>query len=129
MRARPGEIMGYLAYGHPFLDGNGRTIMTVHSVLTQRAGFSIDWSATTKDAYLDALTEEIEDPSRGHLDAYLKPFMRDVIAYEHLATAIVRTPGLDGSVQDAELNEVLGASEEPTVKAQYEAMLAKRMKT
>jgi cell filamentation protein len=114
---------------HPFLDGNGRTIMTVHSVLTQRAGFSIDWSATTKDAYLDALTEEIEDPSRGHLDAYLKPFMRDVIAYEHLATAIVRTPGLDGSVQDAELNEVLGASEEPTVKAQYEAMLAKRMKT
>ena len=42
MKAKPGEIMGYLAYGHPFLDGNGRTIMTVHSVLTQRAGFSID---------------------------------------------------------------------------------------
>ena len=46
MKAKPGEIMGYLAYGHPFLDGNGRTIMTVHSVLAQRAGFSIDWSAT-----------------------------------------------------------------------------------
>ena len=42
MSAKPGEIMGYLAYGHPFLDGNGRTIMTVHSVLAQRAGFSID---------------------------------------------------------------------------------------
>jgi cell filamentation protein len=41
MEARPGEIMGYLAYGHPFLDGNGRTIMTLHSVLAQRAGFSI----------------------------------------------------------------------------------------
>jgi cell filamentation protein len=50
MKAKPGEIMGYLAYGHPFLDGNGRTIMTVHSVLAQRAGFSIDWSATKKDA-------------------------------------------------------------------------------
>jgi cell filamentation protein len=108
MKARPGEIMGYLAYGHPFLDGNGRTIMTVHSVLAQRAGFSIDWSATTKDAYLDALTKEIENPPKGHLDAYLKPFMRDPIAYEQLATAIVRTPGLDGSLQGAALNEVLG---------------------
>jgi cell filamentation protein len=24
MKAKPGEIMGYLAFGHPFLDGNGR---------------------------------------------------------------------------------------------------------
>jgi fido (protein-threonine AMPylation protein) len=46
MKARPGQIMGYLAYGHPFLDGYGRTIMTVHSALAQRAGFSIDWTAT-----------------------------------------------------------------------------------
>jgi cell filamentation protein len=129
MKAKPGEIMGYLAYGHPFLDGNGRTIMTVHSVLARRAGFSIDWSATKKDAYLDALTKEIENPPKGHLDAFLKPFMRDSIAYEKLANAIVQAPGLDGSVQDAELNEVLGATEDPAVKAQYEAMLVKRNKT
>jgi cell filamentation protein len=129
MKARPGEIMGYLAYGHPFLDGNGRTIMTVHSVLAQRAGFSIDWSATTKDAYLDALTREIENPPKGHLDAYLKPFMRGPIAYEQLATAIVRAPGLDGDLRGAALNEVLGTTEEPAVKAQYEAMLVKRKKT
>jgi cell filamentation protein len=129
MKARPGEIMGYLAYGHPFLDGNGRTIMTVHSVLAQRAGFSIDWSATAKDAYLDALTKEIENPPKGHLDAYLKPFTRGPIAYEQLATAIVQTPGLDGSLQDAALNEVLGTTEEPAVKTQYEAMLVKRTKT
>jgi cell filamentation protein len=128
MKAKPGEIMGYLAYGHPFLDGNGRTIMTVHSVLAQRAGFSIDWSATKKDAYLDALAKEIENPPKGHLDAYLRPFMRDPIAYEQLATVIVQAPGLDGSVQDAELNEVLGRTEEPAVKAQYEAMLVKRRK-
>ena len=25
---KPGEVMGYLAYGHPFPDGNGRTIMS-----------------------------------------------------------------------------------------------------
>ncbi len=129
MKAKPGEIMGYLAYGHPFLDGNGRTIMTVHSVLAQRAGFSVDWSATKKDAYLDALTREIENPPKGYLDAYLKPFIRAPIAYEQLATAIVQAPGLDGSMQDAELNEVLGATEEPAVKAQYEAMLVKRKKT
>jgi fido (protein-threonine AMPylation protein) len=48
--------MGYLAYGHPFLDGNDRT-MTVHTVLAQRAGFSIDWAATKKEAYLDAPSE------------------------------------------------------------------------
>jgi cell filamentation protein len=129
MKSKPGEIMGYLAYGHPFLDGNGRTIMTVHSVLAQRAGFSIDWSATSKDSYLDALTKEIEAPHKGHLDAYLKPFMRDPIAYDRLASEIVKAPGLDGSAQTTELNEVLGETDEPAVKAQYEAMLIKRKRT
>jgi cell filamentation protein len=126
MKARPGEIMGYLAYGHPFLDGNDRTIMTVHTVLAQRAGFSIDWAATKKEAYLDALTKEIENPPKGHLDAYLKPFMRDPIAYEQLATAVVQAPGLAGSMQNAALNRVLGSSDDPAVKAQYEAMLTER---
>ena len=37
MREKPGVIMGYLAYAHPFLDGNGRTIMVVHGVMAQRA--------------------------------------------------------------------------------------------
>jgi cell filamentation protein len=58
MAAKPGEIMGYFAYGHPFLDGNGRTIMVVHGVLAQRAGFSIDWAATGKADYLATLTQE-----------------------------------------------------------------------
>jgi cell filamentation protein len=126
LKARPGEIMGYLAYAHPFLDGNGRTIMTVHSVLAQRAGFSIDWSATKKDAYLDALTKEIENPSKGHLDAHLKSFMRDPVSHEHLAAKVTQAPGLDGGVQGADINEVLGDADEPAVKAQYEAMLTKR---
>ncbi|HEV7880303.1 Fic/DOC family protein [Bradyrhizobium sp.] len=76
MAAAPGEVMGYLAFGHPFLDGNGRTIMTVHSVLAQRAGFSIDWSSTDKEHYLDALTRELDSPGKEHLDNYLRPFMR-----------------------------------------------------
>jgi cell filamentation protein len=126
MTTKPGEIMGYLAYGHPFLDGNGRTIMTVHSVLAQRAGFSIDWSATRKDDYLEALTKELENPLKGYLDTYLKPFRRDAIAYDQLAIEIAKTPGLDGSAQNAELNEVLGNTDEAIVKARYEAMLTKR---
>ena len=128
MKARPGEIMGYLAWAHPFLDGNGRTIMTVHSVLAQRAGFSIDWGTTNKDAYLDALAEEIENPQKRRLDSYLEPFVRDPIAYEQLATVIVQAPGLIGGVQDTNLHEILGTTEEPAVKAQYEAMLVKRKK-
>src|SRR3954468_7897067 len=57
--------MGYLAYGHPFLDGNGRTIMVIHAELARRAGFGIDWSATDKDRYLAALTQEIDTPGQG----------------------------------------------------------------
>jgi cell filamentation protein len=53
MREKPGVIMGYLAYGHPFLDGNGRTIIVVHGVMAQRAAISIDWAATDKAGYLD----------------------------------------------------------------------------
>ena len=76
MRAKPGEIMGLLAHAHPFLDGNGRTIMTVHADLCRRAGMNIDWSRTNKTDYLSALTKELEDPGKKHLDDYLKPFVR-----------------------------------------------------
>jgi cell filamentation protein len=125
MVARPGEVMGYLAFGHPFLDGNGRTIMTVHSVMAQRAGFGIDWSATNKTAYLNALTNELERPGKGILDNYLKPFIGRPIAYDELAAQVTGVPGIDGSAE-AQANEVLGNSTEPAVRAQYEEMLHKR---
>jgi cell filamentation protein len=126
MAAKPGEVMGYLAFGHPFLDGNGRAIMTVHVTLAQRAGFSIDWSQTNKDDYLRALSQELDRPGKGILDAYLNPFVRDPIVYEKLAESIVRAPGIDGS--DVTTNEVLGEANEPSVKAQYEAVVAKRQR-
>jgi cell filamentation protein len=112
MIARPGEVMGYLAFGHPFLDGNGRAIMTLHSVMAQRAGFSIDWSATNQAAYLNALTKELEDPSKGLLDRYLKPFIGKAIAYDQLAGQIAGAPGIDGG--GAQANEILGDSTDPT---------------
>lgn len=74
IRAKPGEIMGYMAYSHPFLDGNGRTIMTLHQEMCRRAGFHIEWMTTDKRNYLTILTqEELQYPGKGFLDDYLKP--------------------------------------------------------
>ncbi|MNU33114.1 Adenosine monophosphate-protein transferase VbhT [compost metagenome] len=77
MRNKPGWIMGLIAYSHPFLDGNGRTIMLLHQELCFRSGFHIDWLKTDKSAYLQSLTKELQDPGKGILDAYLKPFVVD----------------------------------------------------
>ena len=59
MKAKPGEVIGYLAYAHPFLDGNGRAIMVIYAILSLRAGFSIDWATTDKADYLFAQTKEL----------------------------------------------------------------------
>jgi cell filamentation protein len=120
MADRPGEVMGYLAYGHPFLDGNGRTIMVVHTELAQRAGISIEWAATAKAGYLAALTEELDRPGRGHLDGYLKPFLRPAVGTDRLAGLVVQAQGLSGDA-DAELaaNQVLGRFSEPGLQARY----------
>jgi cell filamentation protein len=123
MAEKPGEIMGYLAYAHPFLDGNGRAIMVVHSVLAQQAGISIDWAATGKADYLAALTKELDNPGKGHLDTYLKPFIRMAVTDDRLAAEIAHAPGLDGT---DEQNEVLGKTSDPAVKARYEQQDLKR---
>ena len=123
MAARPGEIMGYLAYGHPFLDGNGRTIMVVHGVLAQRAGFSVDWAATTKIDYLSALTKELDSPGKGHLDTYLEPFVREAVPDDRLAAKVAQAPGLDGNSRQ---NEVLGKTNDPALQARYEQQELKR---
>ena len=115
--------MGYLAYGHPFLDGNGRTIMVVHSVLSDRAGLSVDWAATSKTDYLSALTNELDDPSRGCLDTYLKPFLRNAVGIERLAAGVSAAPGIDGN---AEINTVLGKVDEPVLQARYQQQELKR---
>ncbi|MEI9804439.1 MAG: Fic family protein [Pseudolabrys sp.] len=124
MASKPGEVMGYLAHGHPFLDGNGRTIMVVHSVLSQRAGFSIDWAKTDKTDYLLALTKELDAPGKGILDRYLKPFMSEAIAYEKLGDLVMQAPGLDGKSDDT--NIVLGKTTEPDIKARYAQQKIKR---
>ncbi|MBC3207444.1 Fic family protein [Pseudomonas sp. SWRI111] len=95
-RDRPGEVMGQLASAHPFLDGNGRTILLVYMELCYRGKFAIDWSKTNKDAYLRALSDEIRDPFRGHLDSYLKPYVVDISSREDWPEVIGGIKGLDG---------------------------------
>lgn len=96
MSTRPGFIMGLFAYGHPFLDGNGRTMLLVHSELCFRAGMSVDWTRTQKDPYLQALTQELESPNAGHLDTYLLAFLGAPIPRARWQAAVGVMPGLDG---------------------------------
>ena len=101
LRQRPGEVMGLFAYAHPFLDGNGRTMLVVHSELCHRAGFSIEWHRTRKSEYLSALSAEIALPGRGILDHYLLPFVGDHKERRCWGGTIGALPGLDGqSVED-----------------------------
>ena len=120
MAKKPGEIMGYFAYGHPFLDGNGRTIMVVHTELAQRAGISIDWGATDKAQYLTFLTRELAEPGKGHLDGYLGPFVGRAVGHEQLASHVSRTSGLDSSTPSIDQNKVLGSVEDTALAARYE---------
>ena len=94
MCEQPGEVMGLLAHAHPFLDGNGRTIMVLHAELAHRAGVSIDWKQTDKTDYLTALTTELNDPGKGHLDLYLKPFIRDAVERQQSTSALRSLKGL-----------------------------------
>jgi cell filamentation protein len=96
MRNRPGFIMGLFAYGHPFLDGNGRTMLLIHAEMCFRANMSVNWLLTDKQAYLDALTKEIESPNDGHLDVYLKPFIEKQIPRENWLKSVAGMAGLDG---------------------------------
>jgi cell filamentation protein len=64
--------------------------------LCYRARFAIDWSNTNKDPYLRALSDEIRDPFKGHLDEYLKPHVVDISSREEWPGVIGGIKGLDG---------------------------------
>jgi cell filamentation protein len=96
MNLTPGLVMGFFAYGHPFLDGNGRTMLVVHSELCYRAGFSINWGLTVKADYLAALSEEIKKPGNGSLDGYLLQFKEKRLERDDWSKSIVSIRGLNG---------------------------------
>ena len=116
LRQRPGEVMGLFAYGHPFLDGNGRTMLVVHSELCHRAGFSIEWHRTRKTDCLAALSAEIASPGKGILDVYLEPFV-GVHQERQLWGGVIDTlPGLDGQGTE---DTIAGEYSDAKVSQQY----------
>lgn len=117
LRKSPGLVMGFFAYGHPFLDGNGRTMLVVHSALCHRARFSINWGRTDKTAYLSALSREIETPDKGILDAYLKNFIAPALEPGAWEAAIHSVRGLNGLVT---MDTVEGPSDDPAISQKYQ---------
>ena len=123
MQLHPGEVMGLFAFGHPFLDGNGRIMLLVHAELCQRAGFSILWQHTSKSDYLAALTQEIASPGQGILDRYLLQFIGPAQVSGAWLSTVVTLKGLDGSsAQD----EIAGSFGDPAIAAQYKQFEAQR---
>lgn len=120
---KPGEVMGLFAYGHPFLDGNGRTMLLVHFELCHRAGFSIAWAKTEKTQYLDALSLEIDSPGKGHLDTYLIKFKEPQLKRGSWGNNILSMKGLDGL---DESNQIDGDLSDPAIAAKYRDHEAKR---
>ncbi len=117
MRKRPGEVMGFFAYGHPFLDGNGRTMLIIHSELCHRAGFYIEWQRTNKSDYLTALTNEVASPGKGLLDNYLAHYINDASDRDLWTTSIHAIQGLDGR---SDQNSVEGEYSEEHVVEKYQ---------
>ncbi|UOD29693.1 Fic family protein [Massilia violaceinigra] len=120
LASRPGFIMGLFAYAHPFLDGNGRTMLLVHAELCFRAGMSIDWTRTQKEPYLQALTREIEAPAGKHLDTYLLPFLGPPVARHQWQASVTVLPGLEGGNVQADTAKSYADLEVASCYAQFE---------
>lgn len=123
MNEKCGEVMGLFAFGHPFLEGNGRTMLLVHYELCHRAGFSIAWEKTKKADYLAALSEEIDAPGKGILDAYLLPFKAKQFPRTDWGTNLLSIKGLDGLDEE---HEIEGYLTDPAVVEKYREINARR---
>ena len=123
MRQNVGTVMGCFAHGHPFLDGNGRTLLLVHMELCYRAGFSIAWPDSDKDAYLKALTDELDKPYKGILDGYLSQFIVRRLERDEWGKHIFSIKGLDGLDEN---NVVVGDLNDPAIAELYRLRDKKR---
>ena len=59
--AKPGVVFARLAYAHPFLDMNGRTILTFHTAMLRRVRTYVRWDRIGKDEFLRALTDDLRE--------------------------------------------------------------------
>lgn len=123
MSEKLGEVIGLFAYGHPFLDGNGRTMLLVHMELCHRAGFSVDWHMAGKEEYLAALSLEIETPGKGILDEYLMQFKAPKVERDNWGVGIMAIEGLNGMDEN---NRVAGEVNDPVISEKYQKIEEKR---
>ncbi len=125
LRSEPGTVMGAFAWGHPFLDGNGRTMLLVHAELCHRAGIAIDWRATRKTDYLEALTREITNPAAKPLDRFLLPFVVPAVPQKSLLEQLMSLPGLDGEDEASDENVAYEENDQQAVKTYLETKRAR----
>lgn len=91
-------------------------------------GFSIAWASTRKTDYLQALSTEIEDPNKGHLDNYLSDFITPAHSREGWFDHVLSIQGLDGGPGIDAMDEgvyVAGLTDDPDMIARYQAQEAK----
>ncbi|MEI3773992.1 Fic family protein [Pectobacterium sp. CHL-2024] len=124
MQREPGVVMGAFAWGHPFLDGNGRTMLLVHAELCRRAKIFINWNATRKEDYLESLTLDINDPQGNHLNKYLLPFISQ-LKNENLLDHLKSLVGLNGQSSTI-IPDIAYHADDPVANAAYEE--AKRLR-
>lgn len=72
LRENIGYIYGELAFNHPFLDGNGRSLNTVFTELLRRSGLQLDWGSVDRTEYLKHLTQAVLLTNYSALDSYFK---------------------------------------------------------
>jgi cell filamentation protein len=97
IRAHPGEIFGFLAHSHPFLEGNGRTILTMFAELTRRAGFHVRWEEIGKKEFLDTLTDELLRPSKGTMDHLVLQYVGEGVLTSEMTARRLRVKFKPGS--------------------------------
>jgi cell filamentation protein len=89
LQRHPGEVFGYLAHAHPFLEGNGRAILTIFAELSRRGGFHVEWEAIDKVDFLETLTRELLQPGKAIMDRLVLPHVREgALSIDRTATRL-----------------------------------------
>ncbi|WP_209015695.1 Fic family protein [Roseibium sp. RKSG952] len=84
-------VYGELAFNHPFMDGNGRSLNTVFSEMSRRAGISIRWDVVDKGEYLRHLTRAVQLTEYEGLGEYLSSLAIPVEDNDMSARRLIQT--------------------------------------
>lgn len=133
-KAKAGDVYGRLAYAHPFLDGNGRTIMLVQDEVMRRRDKHIEWGAMDKREYLGALTDELRTPDKGIMDKYLDGYVKKGALTPQQSAAKAKALNINKPAKTPTMEELLGSlipkikdpAKRAEAQAKFDAMQTKR---